>query len=128
MFLRFTVSELHPQSHTWKGLFKAVGELQDGGRLSQPEHAALEVELEWFNERLPNPTCFGRPGSQRGVCWFTPEAGMLVNRMWRLAALVEAKGAIVRLHKTRDPGMRLYRDAYQVVAVPQGRPRWRVTC
>jgi hypothetical protein len=29
----------------------------------------------------------------------------------------------VRLHKTRDPGQRLYSDAHQVVAVPQGQRR-----
>jgi hypothetical protein len=127
MFLRFAVTERHPRSHWWKGVFSAIADLQDSGRLSVDESRYVEEQLDWFSSVLPFPTCFSRPESRRGICWFTPNAGAVVTRMWKLVRVLEVNGKPVRLHKTHDPGLRIYRDAFQVVAVPQGQQRVRVT-
>src|SRR5262249_48646185 len=127
MFVRFAVSERHPDSYWWKGAFKAIGELEDSGRLTAWEQEHVEEELDWFRDFLPIPTCFRQRGSRRGICWFTPQAGAMVTRMWWLVRVLENHGKRVRLFKTSDPGMRLYRDEFQVVAVPQSRQRVRVT-
>jgi len=121
MFLRFTVAQRHPQSHTWKGLFSAAAELR--GSMDSADIARLDEALDWFNSKLPVPRCFKDP---RAICWFTAAAGEPLTKMWRLVTVFESNGTFVQVQKTRDPGMRVYRDAYQVVAIPQGRHRVRM--
>jgi hypothetical protein len=123
MFLPFTVSERDSDSQTWKGLFTAAYELRDSGKLSAREVYQVQEILHWFKKNLPVPGCFGRSRNQRAICWFTAKAGEPLTKMWRLVSFLEDRGIVVRLHKTRDPGRRLYSDAYQVVAVPQGLQR-----
>jgi hypothetical protein len=123
MFLRFAVNERHPDSRWWKGVFCAVYDLRGAGKISRTS-AAQDV-LNWFSDNLPAPTCFRRPGNHRGICWFRLDARTVVTRMWDLVQVLEKNGKPVRLYKTTDPGMRIYQDAYQVVAVPHGRLRLR---
>jgi hypothetical protein len=125
MYLRFTISERDTQSQTRKGLFTAAYELREGGKLSGSEVAQLQGLIDWFKKHLPVPTCFRRPESRRAICWFLSDAGQPLTRMWGLVNFLENKGVFVRLYKTDDPGVRLYRDEYQVVAVPQARQRVR---
>jgi hypothetical protein len=123
MFLRFTVSERDSNSQTWKGLFTAAYELRDSGKLSPGEVNQVQEILDWFKKNFPVPGYLGLSRSQRAVCWFTAKAGEPLTKMWRLVGFMEERGIVVRLHKTRDPGQRLYSDAYQVVAIPQGQRR-----
>jgi hypothetical protein len=123
MFRRFTVCELDPDSQSHKGVFAVAYELRYRDKLSRDESELLKEILEWFQTNLPVPRCFAR--DPRAVCWFTPDAGEPLTRMWELVSFLEAKDISVRMYKTKDPGARLYRDEYQVVAIPQSRPRMR---
>jgi hypothetical protein len=125
MFLRFTVGERDLRSKTWKGLFTAATELQDGLRLGSADGASLQTTLDWFNENLPVPPCYGQDKEPRAICCFTNTAGERLTKMWSLVMFLQSQGYLVQLHKTRDPGRRLYCDPYQVVAIPQGKPRVR---
>ncbi len=127
MFLRFAITERHPDSHWWRGVFSAIYQLRDANRLPRGQERLVGDVLYWFGKNLPVPTCFRRQDNQRAICWFTPDAGPVVTRMWRLVRVLENSGKTVRLYKTSDPGMRIYRDAFQVVAVPQMRQRVRAT-
>jgi hypothetical protein len=126
VFLRFTVGERDPESQWWKGLFTAAYELRESGRLTPDEMVLVQEIIDWFNEHLPIPTCFRRLKERRAICWFTASAGEPLTKIWELVTFLESQGIFVRLHKTADPGTRLYRDEYQVVAVPQRQQRLRV--
>jgi hypothetical protein len=120
MFLRFTVAERDPESRTWQGLFTNLRRARVAA-----QSAVLSETLDWFSENLPIPPCYGSTRNPRAVCWFRPDAGEPLTRMWRLVSYLESAGIAVQLHKTRDPGRRIYSDQYQVVAEPRAKMRVR---
>lgn len=125
MYLRFTVGERDLESHTWKGLFGAVIELRNNLGAKSATGARIQQTLDWFNEHLPVPTCFGPGKNPRAICWFRPDAGEPLTKMWSLVNLLDGWRTQVHLHKTKDPGRQVYRDEYQIVAVPQAKPKVR---
>jgi len=125
MFFRFTVCERHPESHSCTGLFTVAYDLRDSGELASDDLAEVQEIIDWFKENLPIPACFDRLENPRAICWFKAAAGEPLSRIWRLVSFLKDRGIAVRVHKTRDPGQRLYSDLYQVVAVPQGKARHR---
>jgi len=121
MFIRFTVPSdaWRPERRTASGLFHATNRLAETGRLEEWERLWFQEELEWFNRFLPG----ARTGGEwRAVCWFRPDAGEAISRMWRIVDLVEGEGVPVRVYRTRRPGVVVYADDLQIAAVP-----WRDT-
>jgi hypothetical protein len=125
MFLRFTIGESDVDSNSFKGLFTAAYEIRDSGHLTENEAAEVQELIDWFKKNLTIPDCFFRAESKSAICWFTANAGEPLSRIWRLATFLRGNGKDVWLHKTSDPGRRLYSDRHQVVAIPQRRPRVR---
>jgi hypothetical protein len=119
MFLRFTIHREDSETGFAQGIFGAAYDLRDSGELEPHEIEWVDEILDWFKRHLPVPNRFRRKGSH-GLCWFKAEAGEPLRRIWELVAFLEYREIPVRLHKTRDPGLRVYRDAHQVVAVPKG--------
>jgi len=121
MYIRFTVPSdaRRPERRTAAGLFHATYRLACDGRFEEGERLWFEQELEWFNRFLPG----AHVGPHwRAVCWFRPEAGEAISRMWRIVDLVEGEGVPVRVYRTRRPGAVVYEDDLQIAAVP-----WRDT-
>lgn len=123
MYLRFTVGECDPESHNWKGIFTAAIDFKHRSREGSIDRRSVQEILDWFNVNLPVPDCYGEKKDPRAVCWFRPTAGEPLTRMWKLVAFLHSNGSLVQLHKTKDPGKRVYSDDYQIVAVPQARER-----
>ena len=104
------------------GIFTAAYALQREGALTPPDHATLDEQLAWFERtlRLPQTVCVPRPrwGSKPAAFWFTPSATEAVARARALAALLDAHGHDIHVLRTAQPGLVLYRDEHQVLAVP----------
>lgn len=124
MYLRFVVAA--PKARVAFGLFQsdAVRVL----RCDLPDwlSTAIEEHYDWFNEHLPVPKRLTVVSRRRhvyaGLCWFRPEARAHIARARELALLLAEADLVTHVLKTRAPGQVLYRDAFQIVAKPDG---WR---
>jgi hypothetical protein len=121
MFIRFTIPSdaNRPERRTASGIFGATCRLAENGRFEKGERLWFEAEMEWFDKFL-KPT--RNLPDDRAVCWFRPDAGEAISRIWRLVHLVEGEGVPVRVYRSRRPGSIVYSDNLQVAAVP-----WRDT-
>jgi len=59
-----------------------------------------------------------RTAHSSAICWFKDTAHGYIDRMRRLAALLDASGVHTRMITTRRPGCIVYEDEHQVAAVP----------
>ena len=127
MYLRFTAPTEHggtvTRARLAPGPFGVVGRLARGAEHSNdPVRIALKRELDWFNDTLPVPKRFDVKARGRwwsdGVCWFRDDAREMLAHMEALVCLVTECGVPVERNWSRNPGQLLYRDRWQVVAMP----------
>ncbi len=55
MYLRFVVAEIHPNSQRELGVFQAVVNLRNDGKLYPHEEEQHDVIRQWFNDNLEKP-------------------------------------------------------------------------
>ncbi len=128
MYVRF-IAPVKPggytvtRSHVAPGLFGPACDLWWTREEMTPALLGIRRELDWFNANLPVPKRFGVKAKGRwwsdGVCWFRDSAGEMLGHAYALAALIEECGVRIDRLRSRDPGQILYRDDWQVVAMPE---------
>lgn len=128
MYLRFIAPaapgrRLVTRSRVEPGLFGPAGDLWWSDTPLSPTLVAMRRELDWFNQHLPVPTRLGvrarRVRWNDGVCWFRDSAREMLRHAHVLASLIEDCGIRIDRICARDPGQILYRDDWQVVAMPE---------
>lgn len=122
MFIRF--QSTIPDRLTGKplGIFHAstiVCELEDTSQY------AIDLILEqrkWFNKNLPRPHKFSRSRKPHALeialSWYRPSATEFIERSRVLANLLSDQIFPITMVKSLNPGVIVYEDDYQVVAVP----------
>jgi hypothetical protein len=124
MYLRFVVAEIDRGSGRELGVFHAVGNLRDHGRLDRREEARHDSIRKWFDKNLEKPTRFtaAKPPFYRkqakAISWFKDSAHEHISRVRELVAILEQHGISVRMLKTARVGYIVYEDEYQIVADP----------
>ncbi len=101
-----------------RGLFSALYELRDEGRLTDYELIWFNEQGQWFNAHLKGPKPLNDPAA---IMWFKSTATEHIARMRALAALLEHKDMSVATFESEKPGYILYEDEYQVAAIPFSR-------
>jgi hypothetical protein len=104
------------------GIFRAAGRVELRAELHDWTREWLRDSLDWFNERLPVPPSKEIDG--RAIFWFHPRSE-IVREVWQLVAILREEGVRVGLRRTSIPGRIIYRDDYQIAAVPYGHGRRR---
>ena len=121
MYIRFAQTERDPAIRAAPGVFQAAHHLPAFDRHDWRHHEIRRL-YRWFNERLDVPdrlSCrMSRYGPRHGICWFRDEAGAFVNEARYLAWLLSDVGVPVRELRSPCPGVEIWRDAAQVVVVP----------
>lgn len=124
-FLRFVVSEIHPDSGVNNGLFELAYTLRDADDVSEEDRQVLADHLAWFAKSLSTPERFNRSSSKgyyrratRGIAWFRDTAVEHIARMHEMRRIVEANGHAVELIREERIGYVVYEDDVQVVAEP----------
>jgi hypothetical protein len=122
MYLRFVVSEIHPNSGKEIGIFHAVGRLRDDGKLAPHEEEQHDEITKWFDEHLKEPTKFtaAKPPFYRkqskAISWFKDTAHEHIDRIRLLVEILRNHGISVRMLKTERVGYVVYQDEHQIVA------------
>jgi hypothetical protein len=120
MYLRF-VEGTESQDGRWlTGVITAAKSLLDDDKLQTYEADIVTSTFDWLNENIPCPPFKKniRSGkwSRDAVAWFRPEAKEAIRRMWELVAVLEENGVPVRVLRSSEPGLIVYRDEHQIVA------------
>ena len=121
MFIRFTLCTFDPSLRAQPGIFQAAGLLP---YLADNDWRGAEIEraYAWFNRHLAVPDALsraiGRQGLREGVCWFRDEATQCIDQARYLAWLIEEAGLPTQELRSARPGIEIWRDTAQVVAVP----------
>ncbi|BDI30922.1 hypothetical protein CCAX7_29730 [Capsulimonas corticalis] len=117
MFLRFVVHQKIDKAKFHVGLFAASSHLQEYGELSIYEWERLEELLKWFNTHLPLPNLHQE--NVQAVYWYRASATMHIAKMWEIAGILQTHGYDVEMVKTEFAGLIIYRDDFQIGAIPK---------
>ena len=124
-FVRFILTERHPDSGFAGGLFRAAYASRDDFAVSEEDRQVLGDSLEWFEENLKVPGRFNRSRSKgyyrrttRGIAWFRDSAAECIARMHRIRTVLEKYGIQVNVVYETRLGFVVYEDEFQVVAEP----------
>lgn len=124
MYLRFVLSKIDEDSERALGLFHAVWDLRDAGKLYSHEEAQHDEIRWWFAASLERPTRFTAAKApfyrkkKRALSWFKDSATEHIAQIRELMWMVENHGVYVRTLKAERVGYVVYEDEYQIVAEP----------
>lgn len=125
MFVRFVCQDQVNGMAARSGFFCAAYELRDQATLDQYSYDRLETLLAWFRENLKIPTRFNTTKSKgafnretKGLSWFKPEAGNMLDKCYELIALLEENGYLIETLRADRIGYVVYEDESQIVAEP----------
>jgi hypothetical protein len=120
-YVRFVCFRLVEGQRQRLGLFQALNEARECE--VAPEWALRQIGhlYGWFNKNLTVPKDFrktlggqGRPG----LSWFKPAATEHIKQMHHLRLALKECGVQTEILTTRDPGLTIWQDKYQLVADP----------
>jgi len=117
VYIRFNTYRRDEDSGRRQGVFQAAYRLLDGGDLARDEWKAIRAALDWFKQHLPAP----KDIDPRAIFWFDATAGESTRHVWALVNLLREHGIESEMIRTDEPGEVVYRDAYQVGAIPSKR-------
>ena len=118
-YIRFYTTVFCGRAKRPLGIFRALGVLQDEERIEDYFSETVDDTLRWFNKNLSAPRIAER--DRTCLFWFRADRQQFVARLWELVAILVEHDVEVRRVKTHDPGMIVYRDDFQVAAVPSQR-------
>lgn len=124
MYLRFVVAQVDEDSERALGVFHAVWNLRDAGKLHSYEEEQHDIVRWWFSANLERPTRFTAAKApfyrkkNRGLSWFKDTANEHIVQIRELIAILENHEVYVKTLKTKRVGYVVYEDEYQIVAEP----------
>jgi len=124
VYLRFVVADIDQDSGREVGVFHAIGDLREAGKLSSDEVHLHDSVVQWFDKNLRKPSRFtaSKPPFYRkkskAISWFKDGAHEHLAKIRELVAILEHHGVSVRMLKASRVGYVVYEDEHQIVAVP----------
>jgi hypothetical protein len=124
MYPRFMVAEIDEDSERELGIFHAVRNLRDDGKLYSYEESHLDELRQWFDAHLKKPTRFTSASppfyrkKNRAISWLKASATEHIARIREMVAILENHGVAVQMIKTARVGYIVYEDEHQAVAEP----------
>jgi hypothetical protein len=93
--------------------------LQEDGQIEEYFRETVDETLDWFNSNLTNPRIDEE--DRNCVFWFCAKRQQCIARLWELVAILVENQIEVHRICTNDPGIIVYRDEFQVAAIPNQR-------
>ena len=116
-YVRLSVPAWHWDTGIGQGIFRIAGLVQERMRLDDKQQREIDRALNWFNRKLPSPEL----DEPKAIFWFKHSARECKRRVFRLAKTLESLGIAVQASITIEPGDIVYRDEFQIAAVPAPR-------
>ncbi len=120
--IRFVTQRRHPPDGHRTGIFQEAYRLWHADTLPAVDRAELRALLDWFNAHLERPQRLAASPraheSKTAISWIRASAGQHIAQLRHLAGMVKEAGVAVDELHTMRPGYVVYRDAYQIVALP----------
>jgi len=122
MYLRFVVAKIDEDSERALGVFHAMWDLRDAGKLHTYEEDQHDLVRWWFSANLERPTRFTAAKApyfrkkNRALSWFKDTASEHIAQIRELVAILENHSVHVRTLKAKRVGYAVYEDEYQIVA------------
>lgn len=119
MFMRFQGYKPNPESASMLGIFQLAFELRDRTDLPDYAYQELKKHIDWLRMHLESPAILKEDEHFRAISWFRSDAEAPLEHIWAIKAVLEEFGYHIDLIKTKDPGIVIYEDGWQVVAKPK---------
>lgn len=119
MYIRFVGARSHPHAAAELGIYFVQS------RIDWSQHPCWMREE--FDEAFRWFRCLAVPGvfkgkrhrhAARSLCWLKPEADWVLDELRYAAWILNEAGIPVREIRTRRPGMVIWQDEDQIVALP----------
>lgn len=127
LYVRFQAAL--PNRHgRFPGVFALLNGLSAAGLLSDPEERFRRSGNDWFGAHLVNPyevdrRVYDRDRHPGAVAWFKSTALPVIDRVSGYLAILDRHEIGWERLDSDDPGVILYDDPQQIVAVPHERSR-----
>lgn len=118
MFKRFVVGHINKQSGVNQGILGVAYRISRERQAEGTSIVDLDTHLEWLMSSFPIPDVFDNPESVKGVCWFKDTAVEIIAHVVAIIPYVEQSGFIVTELTSDLPGLVIYEDDFQIVAIP----------
>ncbi|MDM1020643.1 hypothetical protein [Acinetobacter thutiue] len=122
MYIRFVIHTRDEDSNKRQGLFQAMTDLEESGKLYDYEQVHYDEIYDWFRKNLKKPKSFTRSSKPHAknvaLSWFKDTADEHIVKMHEVAYLLRAHGIDVEMLSTERPGYVVYEDQFQIVAEP----------
>jgi hypothetical protein len=119
-YVRFETPYHCDSSRQHLGIFWAAAAVEERAELPDWTRQWLNNRNYWFGAHLPIPRRDGI--DRRAIFWFRPQA-KIVSEVWHLVAILREEGIPVALRLTSLPGRIVYKDDFQIAAIPYGHGR-----
>ncbi|WP_084420199.1 hypothetical protein [Henriciella litoralis] len=120
-YLRFESQVPYEGASSRLGIFQIAYRLRDADDTRVHDANEIARLLLWLKTHLHAPEELSLDANKRAICWFKSAAHEPMKRMWHLKAIVEVYGYWISVKKTREPGLIIYEDGWQVAAIPRTR-------
>jgi hypothetical protein len=122
MYIRFVIEKIDEDSGHRQGLFQAMSDLEEAGKLDQYEAQRYKEIYKWFAENLKKPNRLAKSRSPNAksvaLSWFKDTANDHLKHIWEVVGILESHGVSVEVLRTERPGYLVYEDEHQVTAEP----------
>ncbi|WP_336086784.1 hypothetical protein [Nocardia sp. SSK8] len=122
LYVRFQAVE--PNRHgLFPGVFALVNGLSSEGRLSVEQERFRRSGNDWFTDHLVNPyeadrRVYDRERHPGAAAWFRSTALPMIDRVSGYLDILDRHGIGWERLDSNDPGIILYEDPQQIVALP----------
>ncbi len=119
MYLRFQGRIKNERTNSHLGIFQIAFKLRDSNEIEKHFELELLKNIEWLKKHLKSPKELNEKENFRAIAWFNTRATEPLKRIRKIKAILEEYGYIIDTLKTKDPGIIIYEDGWQVIAKPR---------
>ena len=123
MYLRFKTQFINEDDKPNNGIFQAMRFMREHSLTHDEDEAMLKELTEWFDHNLTEPNWYTNEKRKYGVrakaiCWFIDSATVYIQKVHELIIILEKYDLIVERVTTKHPGTIVYKDEFQIAAIP----------